>query len=529
MSTADWPPTASPGTGKLLLTRLILSFNLANTLLLLVFLIEGLWVYLWTVWLAKSDAIGWTGVPLSLPSILIVLAASYFGAANLGQQPWSDRKARLVTVIYLTIVLVATARFENGGGYGLLDPGWFVHAGDQLANTFFSPLQATLVGGVYLWRRGYKLAESRIDFDQVFSSFVVGLVAVILGFVLSELALRSSDDPVTGRGLEMLITVSFFFAALSALALSHAREMRGNMATPEDQAAELSTPWSVVLFGVVTTMVVVGWLVALLFSFNVLDPVLHVTFLVLDALLFVVYYVVIVPIGYVVVGLISLLFSLLGLFGSGTNPDIQLPGPPAFLEENSGQPQNGDTNAWLLPMLRLGLATLIIVLVVYLLSRLKLRYRRRSPAGQEHDEVHELVGSWKDVVRDLLLGITAIVDWLRDRTQRLHRAKRAPASKSHSGPGGETDVMELYTRLLVESRAAGFPRKVSETPLEYLATLEDFLPTESEAVVRLTNDFNMVLYGDMAVSAEETAVLNQLWQGIYATIHEPSGTGLDQQ
>ena len=89
--------------------------------------------------------------------------------------------------------------------------------------------------------------------------------------------------------------------------------------------------------------------------------------------------------------------------------------------------------------------------------------------------------------------------------------------------------MELYTRLLVESRAAGFPRKVSETPLEYLATLEDFLPTESEAVVRLTNDFNMVLYGDMAVSAEETAVLNQLWQGIYATIHEPSGTGLDQQ
>ena len=287
------------------MTRLILSFNLANTLLLLVFLIEGLWVYLLTVWLAKSDAIGWTGVPLSLPSILIVLAASYFGAANLGQQHWSDRKARLVTVIYLTVVLVATARFENGGGYRLLDPGWFVHAGDQLANTFFSPFQATLVGGVYLWRRGYKLAESRIDFDQVFSSFVVGLVAVILGFVLGELALRSSDDPVTGRGLEMLITVSFFFVALSALALSHAREMRGSMATPEDQSAELSTPWSAVLFGVVTAMVVVGWLVALLFSFDVLNPVLHVTFFVLDALLFVVYYVVIVPIGYVVVGLLS--------------------------------------------------------------------------------------------------------------------------------------------------------------------------------------------------------------------------------
>ena len=118
MSTADWPPTASPGTGKLLLTRLILSFNLANALLLLVFLIEGLWVYLWIVLLAKSDAIGWTEVPLSLPSILIVLAASYFGAANLGQQHWSDRKAHLITGAFLIIVLATTARFENGGGYG---------------------------------------------------------------------------------------------------------------------------------------------------------------------------------------------------------------------------------------------------------------------------------------------------------------------------------------------------------------------------------------------------------------------------
>ncbi|MCZ6614361.1 MAG: DUF4129 domain-containing protein [Chloroflexi bacterium] len=529
MSTPKWPPTASPGTGKFLLTRLILSFNLANALLLLVFLIEGLWVYLWAVWLAQSDAIGWTEVPLSLPSILIVLAASYFGAVNLGRQDWSDRKAHLITGIYLMIVLMTTARFENGGGYGLFDPGWFAHAGDQLANTFFSSLQVTLVGGVYLWRRGYKLAESRIHFDQVFSSFVVGLVAVILGSVLAELALRSSGDPETGRGLEMLITVSFFFAALSALALSHAMEIRGSITTPEDQAARLSTPWFAVLFGVVTTMVAVGWLVALLFSFDVLNPVLNVTFFVLDALLFVVYYVVIVPLGYIAVGLLSLLFSLLGLFGSGSNPDIQLPGPPTFLEENGEQSEDGGTNPWFLPMLRLGLAMLIIVLVVYLLSRLKLRYQRRRPADQKDADVHEMVGSWRDVVRDLLLGIATIVGWLRSRIQRSNPAERALASTSSSGPGGEADVKELYTRLLVESSAAGFPRKVSETPLEYLATLEGFLPTESEAVGRLTHDFNMALYGDMAVPAEEAAVLNQMWQGIYATIHEPSGTDLDQE
>ena len=529
MSMANWPPTASPRTGKFLLTRLILSFNLANTLLLLVFLIEGLWVYLWTVWLAKSDAIGWTDVPLSLPSILIVLAASYFGAANLGRQRWSDRKAHLITAIYLTIVLVATARFENGGGYGLLDPGWFVHAGDELASTFFSSLQVTLVGGVYLWWRGYKLAESRIHFDQIFSSFIIGLVAVILRFVLAELTPHSLGDPAAGRGSQMLITVCFFFAALSALALSHAREMPDSMAIPEEEAARLSTPWSALLFGVVSAMIVVGWLVAILFPIDVLNPVLHMIFFVLDVLLFVVYYVVIVPVGYIVVGLISMFFSLLGLFGSGTNPDIQLPGSPRFLEENGGQPQDGGTNSWLLPMLRLGLAILIIVMVVYLLSQLKLRYRRRSPAGLEEAEVHEMVGSWKDVVRDLLLGIAAIAGWIRNRTQRLHSTERALESQSHSGPGGEADVKELYTRLLVEGRAAGFPRRVSETPLEYLATLEDFLPTESEAVVRLTHDFDMVLYGDVAITAEETAVLNQMWQGIYATIHEPSDTGLDQQ
>ena len=529
MSTTDRPPTASPGSGKPSLTRHIFSFNLANALLLLVFLVEGLWVYLWTVWLAKSDALGWMDVPLSVPSILFVLAASYFGTANLSQQHWSDRKAHLITATFLIIVLAALARLENGGGYGLHDPGWFVHASDQLANTFFSSLQATLVGGVYLWRRGYKLAESRIHFDQVFSSFVVGLVAVIIGFVLAELVLYSSGDPVPGRGSEMIITVSFFFAAFSALALSHARENRGGMTTPDEQAASLSTPWSAVLFGVVITMVVVGWLVALLFSFDVLNPILNVTFFILDALLLVVYYVVIVPLGYIVVGLLSLLFSLIGVFGSGTNPDFQLPEPPVFQEENGGQPQDGGTNPWFLPVLRLGLATLIIVLVVYLVSRLRLRYLRRSPAGQGDDEVHELVGSWKDVVRDLLLGIAAIVGWLRNRTQRLLPAEKEPALKSQSGPGGEAGVKELYTRLLAEGRAAGFPRRASQTPLEYLATLDIFLPTESEAIVRLTQGFNMTLYGDIAVPAKETSILNQMWQGIYATIHKPSGIGLDQQ
>ena len=311
--------------------------------------------------------------------------------------------------------------------------------------------------------------------------------------------------------------------------LSHARENRGGMTTSENQAARLSTPWSAVLFGVVTMMVVAGWVVALLFSFDVLNPVLHVTFLILDALLFVVYYVVIVPLGYIVVGLLGLLFSLIGVFGSGANPDFQLPGPPAFLEESGGQPQGGGTNPWFLPVLRLGLARLIIVLVVYLVSRLRLRYRGRNPAGQGDVEVHELVGSWHDVVRDLLLGIAAIVGWLRNRTRRLLPADGALASKSHGGPGGEADVKELYTRLLVESRAAGFPRKVSQTPIEYLATREAFLPTESKAVVRLTHGFNMALYGDISVPAEETTILNQMWQGIYATIHEPSGVGLDQQ
>jgi len=53
MSMLQPPPAAAPRPEKLLLGRLLSSFNAANGLLLSIFLIEGLWIYLWMEWLGN--------------------------------------------------------------------------------------------------------------------------------------------------------------------------------------------------------------------------------------------------------------------------------------------------------------------------------------------------------------------------------------------------------------------------------------------------------------------------------------------
>jgi len=462
-------------------------------------------------------------VPLTPPSILLILWASYNGVQVLGEQFWSDRKAHLVTGVYVVAVLGVVARLENGGGYGLFDFGWFGYAGDQLAGSFLTSFQATLAGGIYLWWRGYRLARSRIRSEQVLHSFIVGLVGIILGLLLRELASRSPSGVATGRGVAVFITAAFFFAALFALALSHIRRISADPVLREEESPLFSHQWLPVLLGVAATMVLVGWLAALLFSFNVLSPILHVLSIFGDLLLLVGYYVVILPLAYLAAGITYAIEWFLGLFGPREGFDIQLPGPPDFGERERAE-GDGGLASWLLLLLRWSLVTLAISLVLYLLVRLLLRYRHRR-LSEDVVEIHESVGSWKDVVRDVLVAFFWMVFWLLGRGRRLRRGIRVPLLGTRRGPGGEAEVRELYRRLLAEARAAGFPKRIGETPSEYLATLERHLPTEREALERLTQDYATVRYGEQPISQEETGLLNRLWRSIYGRIQYYLSTG----
>ena len=516
MSMLQRSPASSPGPGGVLFHWLLSLINVANGFLLAVFLIEGLWVYLWMEWLGNWRPIGWDEVPLTLPSILLILWASYHGVQVLGEQLWSGRKVYPVTAVYSVALLAVVARLENGGGYGLFDLSWFSFAGNQLTNSFLSSFQVTLLGGVYLWWRGYRLARSRLQPEQAFHSFMLGLVGIILGLLLRELAFLSSSGGATGQGLAALITASFFFAALSVLALSHIRRIRAEMLRRDEESRLFSQQWPAVLLGIVTSMVLVGWLAALLFSFDIFSPVIYVLSLFGDVLLVGVYYVVFLPLAYIAAGFTYAFVWFIGLFGPATDLEIRLPGQPDIGERLTSEP-NGGSPLWLLTLLRWSLVTLAMALLVYFLVRLLLRFRYR-PSAEGVVETHESVGTWKDVVRDVLLAFFTLMFWFQDRGRQWRRGVRAQVMGSRRGSGEEAEVRVLYRRLLVEAREAGFPRRLGETPLEYLSTLEHHLPSEQETLERLTQGYTAVRYGEQAISEEEGRLLNRLWRGIYDSI-----------
>ncbi|MSQ22503.1 MAG: DUF4129 domain-containing protein [Dehalococcoidia bacterium] len=488
-----------------------------HLLLLAVSLVEGMWFYAWMVWLGLWGGFGFGRVSLGPVSILFLLWTSFHTVQILGQQHWSTRKARLFAGFFSALLLAVVARLENGGGYGLLDPGWIRLATYGLAGTFPSALHVTLLGSAYLWWRGYRLAQEGLHQEQVLHSFLVGLGGLILALLAWEMAFRSGVGFATTRWHALAIVVVFFAAAASALAMSHLMRVRAEI-TELGEAPQISGQrWSAVLLGVVTGTVMAGAILSGVFSVNFWSVLVRLISLVSYAVAYLLYYLML-PIAYFVALLIYAVRWLIAKRGPVEQIRIQIPDLSALRTVTK---ENVDvaTPLWVI-LLKWGLLLLILALAVRFLARLLLKRRRGAIQQAGFTELHESVGSWRDFVRDLLLGLFRLLFWFRGQGQRARFRGPARAHSRRDSPDQELEVREMYAALLDEARTAGFPRRAKETPNEYLDTLKRHFPTEGDALEQITHDYVSVRYGEQAVSPEEKGLLNRMWRRIYAGIRE---------
>ncbi|MBI2171592.1 MAG: DUF4129 domain-containing protein [Chloroflexi bacterium] len=489
-----------------------------NLLLFSTFLMEGLWLYLWLALLGNGGFLGWKEVPLTLGSILLLLWSSYYGVQLLGQQlTWTSRKAHRMTGVVIVGLMLVVARLENGGGYSLLDPAWFRFASHNLAEAIFTPLQVTIAASIYLWWRGYRLAQEGLTQEQVHHSFIVGLVGVILGLIAWEGAIKSGGLVGISRGQPVLVVVLFFFASLMGLALSHLMHVRAEMMRRDGAGAFFSQPWTLQLLGLVTAMVVIGWVAASVFSFNALSPVFALVGLLSNLLSILLYYL-LYPVALLAAGAVYAVQWLVRRFGGDRQPpNITIPDFSALRK----LAEEGDAGGAPLWFVLIKWAVLLALLggAILLLTRLLLARRRGIKPSEALEESHQSIGGWREFLRDVLLGLVRLLWWFRDKRdaalRRLPLARRAP---SWGAPGEELEVREMYAHLLAEARDAGFPRQQQETPLEYLGTLLARLPEESPALEGITHSYVSVRYGERPVPPEEKGLLNRLWRGVWGRI-----------
>ena len=491
-----------------------------SILLVAVLLVEGSWLYLWMVLMGRWDGLRMGEIPLGPLPIVLIPWLSYHSSQLFGQQRWSQEKAQWVTGLAVVVLLLMVVRLENGGGHSLFDPGWIGFAAHNLVGSFPTSIHITLVGSVYLWWRGYKLAQGALDQEQVVNSFLVGLGGIIIGLLVWEMATRSGQEFHATQGLSVFITITFFFSGLSALAMSHLLRVHSEVAQVERRSQPVGAHWLVVLPAVVTGLLVLGWVITAIYSLDLWAPLVTMVSLAGDGLSFLLYYA-LMPLVYLAVGFIYLFRWIAAMFGDGSQPNIQLPDLGALRAIPQTAP-DGESPLWAL-IVKWILVLAVAIVLVYFLARLLLRGGPRPVEAKEFVEDHESTGTWRDFARDLLLGLLFFLNWLRDSSERVQRKITRRIVRRSGYLNTDMEVRELYAHLLQETREAGFPRNASQTPYEYLATLKRRISPESEELERITEDYVAVRYGEVPVTDEEKGLLNRLWRNLRVRIRGQSG------
>lgn len=524
MTAPPRPSEYAPGDPSMLKSFAAYLLGAGNVLLVAVLLVEGSWLYLWMVLMGRWDGFRMGEIALGPLPIVLIPWLSYHSSQLFGQQRWSQEKAQWVTGLALVTLMLLVVRLENGGGYRLFDPGWIGFAAQSLVGSFPTSFHVTLGGSAYLWWRGYKLAQGGLDQEQVVHSFLVGLGGIMSALLAWEIATRSGQEFQATQGQSVFITITFFFSGLSALALSHILRVNAEVAQVERRSQPVASHWLLVLPAVVTGLLILGWIFTAIYSLDLWAPLVTMVSLMGDGLSFLLYYG-LMPIVYLAVGFIYLFRWIAAMLGAGSQTTIQLPDLGALRAMPQTTP-DAESPLWAL-VVKWVLVLAVAAVLVYFLARLLLRGAPRRTEAKEFVEDHESIGTWQDFIRDLLVGLLFLLNWLRDRGERVQRRLIRRIARQSGYPRADMEVRELYAHLLQEAREAGFPRKESQTPFEYLETLKHHVTPESDELQRITDDYVVVRYGEEPVSDEEKGLLNRLWRSLQMRIRGKTTEGDD--
>ena len=481
---------------------------------LAVVLMEAFWVYPWLVWLGGWPLFSEKRPALSLAAVVIVLAVSLLVTRVMNRQKWPMRSIQGVVIGGGLIVILLVLGVEYGAGYGFLSGGWFVHMGQVLGNTLVSANTVVVALPVllYLWWRGIILGQTTSYFRDVYRSFLLGMVALIVLIIIWQISLSSERFEAPGPGIGLNV-IAFFFFGLLAIAVCHLYTMRSSM--PKEEAALTSVRrWLPMTLGVVGGMVAVGFIVASVFSEEFFASIGHGVG-VFFGFLGKIFNYIMIPFNYLFDAIYWVLRYLLDLirnpepFQPGFSGNMTFPGAEEIIPVDI-PPLVTDIIKWMV-------VALIAAAIVFILAKAIARFRAQH-VREEIEEIHESLWSWRGLKDDLRL----LFGMMRKRFQR----KRAPASPKYyidDNISRRLNIREIYRHLLWEARRSGVARHPHETASEYAGRLERAVPDSSEPLDRLTDLYVDVRYGETSPPEQQVDNANSIWRALRGLLRRMRG------
>jgi hypothetical protein len=343
---------------------------------------------------------------------------------------------------------------------------------------------------VFLWWRGFVLAQRRLDSASVAFRFRLG---VILMAVTSGIA--GSMTPWPYHHLVFL----FFFASLMGIALARAEEV-GQQYGGRRSPFGLSWLATLVTASAAVLLMAAG-LTSLLAGENlgrILRPLLRV----LEVLVFAV----IVTLTWVTRFLIEPLVALLQRLEIGEA--LQ----EALEQMELSQPLDGqhqpreplftpDQMGTLRGALAIVGASLLLLIVAISLRRL--RARSSGPSNEKRESVWDGVHLHSSL--DELLG------------QGLRRLGGVTDALMHSRLAQmltTLTIRRIYAHMAALAAERGYPRAIDETPYDYLPALREAFPESPQEVTRITESYVHIHYGELPEREEELSAVRSAWHRI---------------
>jgi hypothetical protein len=479
---------------------------------LAVVLMESFWVYPWLIWLGSWPAFGESRPALHLASVIITLAASLLLTRLAFRQKWGLWRIRSIVVGGGLIVILLVLGVDYQNGYSFLSGQWFGHIGHTLGTTFTNA--QTVVLGIpvllYLWWRGIVLGQTTSYFRDIYRTFVLGMVALIVLIIFWQISSASERFTKPGTDIGWYV-MAFFFFGLISIAVCHFYLMRRAMHREE---AKLTSVWRwlPIMLGVIGGVVLVGFGVASIFSPSLFESIGHGFHTVGDFLGKAVSYI-LWPIIYGFEWLMKFFVFLLNLLRGTTEQSANTTGNQTAFQWP--EVVSKELPSWATEAIKWFVVAVIAGLVLFFLAKAVSRMRARR-GRDEIEEIHESLWSWKGLRDDLkeLLGMLG------------NRFKRRPAAAVYrfdEDAAGRLDIREIYRHVLWEGTRSGIPRRRHETASEYSSRVGRSVPEGEEPLKSVTDEYENVRYGEISVPEEQVDKANNLWRTLKGMLRRLRG------
>jgi Domain of unknown function (DUF4129) len=365
-----------------------------------------------------------------------------------------------------------------------------------------------------LWMVGGYRATERANYEDIYSTFRLGLVAMsvaaLLSTVLANKQINQLWTELGGVGLW------FFVFGLGGLALGNREAVRletGNVGMKS---------WGWMVVGSVAGILLFGSLGQGFGGKDVLTTLQDGVLTILAVIAFIFY-----GLFYLLLWPLSLLNIQLGPIGSSPLPT---PTPAPTNAQNpldQLQKTHIAVGSFQIPAeLQSAFMTLAAGLVVAAVAYFMAQWLRRTGANRTQVEDEERVnfGSWRLLLAQLRAWLLRLLVRFRKPAPAVVTAEEddLAALQGHLELAGTLSVRQIYAHLLKLAASAGYPRASYQTPIEYLRFLSTALPDLRSDLNDITGAYLEARYAPLPTSLLSVQTASAAWRRAEPALVEES-------